>query len=77
MSKLNLILVNLFKWIEEEAQNSQELITAEIFYLYDVRDFSASIAAYFNYSYKRQEDYFKFSQKFISEKKNRKLLFIP
>jgi len=77
MSKLNLILVNLFKWIEEEAQNSQELITAEILDLYDVRDFSASIAAYFNYSYKRQEDYFKFSQKFISEKKTENSYLYP
>ena len=67
----------LFKWMEIEERNDSEWLPEDLSDLWDIREFSSSIASYFNYSYKRFDDYVCFSKKFIEEKKRLKIfLFI-
>ena len=74
--KINLILINLFKWVEIEERNDSEWLPEDLSDIWDVREFSNSISSYFNYSYKRFDDYVCFSKKFIEEKKDSKSSYL-
>jgi len=64
--KLNLILVNLLKWVSEDSNKQDSLLTEELKGFTNICQFVSSIVGYFNYSYKKYEDYEEFSLKHIS-----------
>jgi len=69
--KINLILVNLLKWISNEATEDPLNIPEEFVEDYCVVQFVSSFSGYFNYSYKRFDDYVAFSTEYIREMKHK------